>query len=92
MYNLKRLTSFAVQRQMPPPPNLLGYPDMAPPSYAAAVGEKETNIADDNDQHTFGNLSYVPVYTYAQPYQVMPDFNFEYLTGSLVRTQHFLKN
>ena len=43
---------------------------MAPPSYAAAVGEKETNIADDKDQHTFGNLKYVPVYTYAQPYQV----------------------
>ena len=56
-----------MQPQMPPPPNLLGYPDMAPPSYAAAVGEKETNIADDNDQHTFGNLKYVPVYTYAQP-------------------------
>ena len=61
----------AVQPQMPPPPNLLGYPDMAPPSYAAAVGEKETNIADNNDQHTFGNLKYVPVYTYAQPYQVI---------------------
>ena len=52
---------------MPPPPNLLGYPDMVPPSYAPAVKQNKASIADDNDQHTFGNLSYVPVYTYAQP-------------------------
>ena len=65
---------------MPPPPNLLGYPDMAPPSYAAAFGEKETKIADDNDQHTFGNLYYVPVSTYATPYQVI---TYEHPTGSL---------
>lgn len=58
--------------QMPPPPNLLGYPDMAPPSYAAAVGEKDASIADDDDQHTFGNLNYRPVYTFAQPYQGPP--------------------
>ena len=54
----------------PPPANVFGYPDMAPPSYAAVVGESEINIGDDNDQHTYGNLRYMPVYTFAQPYQV----------------------
>ena len=56
---------------MPPPPsNLLGYPDMAPPSYAAAVGDHQTNIADDDDKELHGNSSYLPVYTFAQPYSV----------------------
>ena len=50
----------------PPPTSVFGYPDMAPPSYAAA-GESETNIGDGDDKHTRGNLSYMPVYTYAQP-------------------------
>ena len=49
---------------------MFGYSDMAPPSYAAAVGEQPTNIAGDDDAHTQGNLSYLPVYTFAQPYQV----------------------
>jgi len=53
----------------PPPPQLLGYPDMAPPSYAAAIGDQATNIRDDEDKHTFGEMSYLPVYTYAQPFQ-----------------------
>lgn len=56
---------------MPPLSSLVGYPDMAPPSYVAAVGENAVNIADHNDQHTFGNLKYIPVYTYARPYQVI---------------------
>ena len=34
---------------MPAPPNLLGYPDMAPPSYAPAVKQNKTSVADDND-------------------------------------------
>jgi len=53
----------------PPPPQLIGYPDIAPPSYAAAVGDQATNIGDDEDKHTFGEMSYLPVYTYAQPLQ-----------------------
>ena len=47
-----------------------GYPDMAPPSYASAVGEQPINIADDDDKYTQGNLTYIPVYTFAQPRQV----------------------
>ena len=43
---------------------------MPPPSYASVTGEQAVNIADDNDKHTRGNLSYMPVYTFAQPYQV----------------------
>lgn len=55
---------------MPPAPsNLLGHPDMAPPSYAAAVGSKKVNYHDD-DGELYGDASYVPVYTFAQPYTV----------------------
>ena len=54
----------------PPPPSLLGYPDMAPPSYASVYGDNATNIADGDDKHTYGNMTYMPVYTFAQPYQV----------------------
>ena len=49
---------------------VFGYPDMAPPSYASVANGEQVNIADENDQHTRGNLSYMPVYTFAQPYQV----------------------
>jgi len=52
------------------PPNI--FTDMPPPSYASATGEQAVNIADDNDKHTRGNLSYMPVYTFAQPYQGPP--------------------
>ena len=53
---------------MAPPSNI--FTDMAPPSYASVVGEQPISIGDENDQHTKGNLSYLPVYTFAQPYQV----------------------
>ena len=76
---------------MPPPPNLLGYPDMDPPSYAPVVKQNKTSVADDNDQHTFGNLRYVPVYTYAKPYQVIPSHDYEYPTSSLVGAKIFRK-
>lgn len=59
--------SFVPSNFAPPPANILGYPDMAPPSYAAVAGEAAVNIADD--QHTGGQLTYTPVYTFAQPYQ-----------------------
>ena len=53
---------------MAPPSNI--FTDMAPPSYASVTGVQPINIGDENDQHTKGNLSYIPVYTFAQPYQV----------------------
>merc|ERR1719427_1505102 len=48
---------------------MFGYPDMAPPSYSAVVGQKGVNIAGEDDKHTYGDMSYHPVYTFAQPYQ-----------------------
>ena len=66
----------------PPPPDILGYPSMAPPSYAAAIAdappayedhEEDHNEDqdDDYDHSTFSGSAYVPVYTYARPHQVM---------------------
>ena len=53
---------------MAPPSNI--FTDMAPPSYASVLNGQQVNIGDENDQHTKGNLNYMPVYTFAQPYQV----------------------
>ena len=54
---------------MAPPSNI--FTDMAPPSYASVLNGQQVNIGDENDQHTKGNLNYMPVYTFAQPYQVI---------------------
>ena len=53
----------------PPQPSDFGYPGMAPPSYSAAVGESTVNIGDGDDTHTQGDLNYMPVYTFARPYE-----------------------
>ena len=52
-----------------PPPNAPGYPDMPPPSYAAAIGSCSVDVGDTEAKSYFGDQSYVPMYTYAQPYQ-----------------------
>ena len=57
------------QSYPPPQPSFLGYPEMVPPSYSAAVGESGVNISNEKDEHTYGNLQYNPVYTFARPYQ-----------------------
>ena len=64
----------------PPPPHILGYPSMAPPSYAAAIADappayedhvdEHNEDQDDYDHSTFSGSAYVPVYTYARPHQV----------------------
>ncbi|XP_057295499.1 arrestin domain-containing protein 2-like [Hydractinia symbiolongicarpus] len=64
-----QVPSFTPSSFVPPPSSVFGYPDMAPPSYAAAVGISESSIADDDDVHTMGNLRYMPVYTFAQPFK-----------------------
>lgn len=61
-----------IQQGMAAPPipsAMLGYPDMIPPSYSAAVGSNLVNIHGKKDEHTHGDLSYNPVYTFAQPHQ-----------------------
>ena len=42
---------------------------MPPPSYSATVGDQAVAISGKKDQHTYGDLNYAPVYTFAQPYQ-----------------------
>ena len=54
---------------LPPPSSTLGYPDMPPPSYAVAVGGLPVNVGDTKAKSNFGEQSYVPRYTYAQPFQ-----------------------
>ena len=54
---------------LPPPSTSLGYPDMPPPSYAVAVGGLPVNVGDTEAASNFGDQSYVPRYTYAQPFQ-----------------------
>ncbi|XP_065656482.1 arrestin domain-containing protein 3 [Hydra vulgaris] len=44
----------------------MGYPEITPPSYAAAAGATQTNIGNGGDKYTFGNMNYVPVYTFNQ--------------------------
>ena len=53
----------------PPEVSAFGYPDMPPPSYSATVGDQVVAISGKKDQHTYGDLNYAPVYTFAQPYQ-----------------------
>ncbi|XP_046852132.1 arrestin domain-containing protein 3-like isoform X2 [Xenia sp. Carnegie-2017] len=53
----------------PPPSSILGYPDMPPPSYAFAVGGVAVDVGDTNSKSNFGDQSYMPMYTYAQPFQ-----------------------
>jgi len=56
---------------MPPaPPNILGYPDMAPPAYTAPIGSKRVNVHKNDNSELMGDSMYVPVYTFASPYQV----------------------
>lgn len=47
----------------PPPPNVLGYADMAPPSYASVAGTSGSMCSENN-------VNYQPFYTFAQPSQV----------------------
>lgn len=62
--------NFTNTPQMPPAPSdMFGYPDMAPPAYAAAVGAKRVNVHQDDNSELIGNAMYVPVYTFASPYQ-----------------------
>ena len=58
---------------MAPPSNI--FTAMARPSYASVTGMQPISIGDENDKHTKGNLSYIPVYTFAQPYQVRYSIN-----------------
>lgn len=51
------------------PPTALGYPDIPPPSYAAAVGSSSVFVGDREAKSNFGDQSYMPMYTYAQPSQ-----------------------
>ena len=56
---------------MPPaPPNMLGYSDMEPPSYSAPIGSTQVNVHLNDDSELMGTASYIPVYTFAVPYQV----------------------
>ena len=55
-----------------PPPSVFGYPDMPPPSYAAAVGGLPVDVCDTNAKSNFGDQSYMPMYTYAQHFQGPP--------------------
>ncbi|XP_028391500.1 arrestin domain-containing protein 2-like [Dendronephthya gigantea] len=55
--------------QFGPSSSTLGYPDMPPPSYAVAVGGLPVNVGDTEARSHFGDQSYVPRYTYAQPFQ-----------------------
>ncbi|XP_028391502.1 arrestin domain-containing protein 3-like [Dendronephthya gigantea] len=55
--------------QFGPTTSTLGYPDMPPPSYAVAVGGLPVNVGDADARSHFGDQSYVPRYTYAQPFQ-----------------------
>ena len=56
---------------MPPAPShLLGYPDMAPPSYAAVVGSQRVNFHSGDKSELHGNSTFVPVYTFARAYTV----------------------
>jgi len=48
-------------------PQVFGYPNMAPPSYAAVMGAEAVQAKED--KHTFGDLSYLPKYTFTQPFQ-----------------------
>ncbi|XP_066930482.1 arrestin domain-containing protein 3-like [Clytia hemisphaerica] len=62
--------NFSNTPQMPPAPsNMLGYPDMAPPAYAAAVGSSRVNVHQDDNSELMGNSMYIPVYTFAAPYK-----------------------
>ena len=56
-----------------PPPSAFGYPDMPPPSYAAAVGGLPVDVRDTNAKSNFGDQSYMPMYTYAQQFQGPPE-------------------
>ena len=78
---------------MAPPSNI--FTDMAPPSYASVTGVQPISIGDENDQHTKGNLSYIPVYTFAQPYQVsflqlIIIFFLDIFNGSLTFDLYFI--
>ena len=52
-----------------PPPTAPNYPDVPPPSYAVAVGSSSVNVGDMEAKSNFGDQSYTPLYTYAQPFQ-----------------------
>ena len=59
----------------PPPPTLFGYPDIPPPSYAAAIGDQDVHVGDGDDKVEWGNQRYIPFYTYATPHQgPTPDY------------------
>ena len=65
------ILDFSNTPQMPPaPPTMLGYSDMEPPSYAAPIGSKQVNFHLNDDSELIGTANYVPVYTFAVPYQV----------------------
>lgn len=50
-------------------PELFGYPDMHPPILSSAIGEKKVSIGQDKDFNTYGDLYYIPVYTFAKQYE-----------------------
>ena len=53
----------------PPPPNVLGHPDIHPPSYSGVGGCRGVYIGKDKDFNTYGELRYVPVYTFSKLYE-----------------------
>jgi len=68
--NVPQIDPNTPQMGMAPPSNI--FTDMAPPSYASVSGVQPISIGDESDHYTKGNLSYIPVYTFAQPYQGPP--------------------
>ena len=52
------------------PRHVLGYPNMAPPSYTPIAGEGEVSIADGDEEELYGDTHYTPMYMYAEGYQV----------------------
>lgn len=51
-----------------PPPPAQFFTGMPPPSYGVSVGQQNINIADGDEKVNFGDQSYTPMYTFAQPY------------------------
>ncbi|XP_004207784.1 arrestin domain-containing protein 3 isoform X1 [Hydra vulgaris] len=55
------------------PNGFMGYPQMSPPLYVPMVGATATNISDENDANTFGDMNYIPVYAFNNMQQAQPN-------------------